>query len=676
MASLRRLLLQSAVLLLACFAPLLTAWSASPHLAPPLEQAIRGLFGLHRYAELTLSPDGARVAWVEILLNGDGLPSGKTAIYEQSLRTGSRPQRVTAATGVDATETEPVFSPDGRQLAFLSDAAGTGQAQLYTVSLHRLDSPVRRTHFTGELSSPTWSPGGRTIALLGIANAPRVPGPLMPMTPPEGTIRRRTFEQRLWLLDTTSNRLQPLSPAPMYVYEYGWSPHGQRFVISAAYGSGDNNWWIAHLYTLGRQGQLQQIVKPQLQVAHPRWSPDGKSIDFIGGLMSDQGSTGGDLYQYSFAGGAVRDLTPGLKASVTWFGYYGSQIWLAENAQGETVFAYMRDAQEPPKQVFAGNETITRGGWNLRCVLQSRFHRGSAPMMAMVRQSADRPPEIWAGYVGAWRQLTNENQKFHPSWGKTVNLHWTNEGYPVQGWLTYPLHYLPGKRYGLIVDVHGGPGAAFTSSWPNPFFNVSVLSTSGYFVLRPNPRGSFGEGEAFTRANVKDFGHGDLRDILAGVSLVEKTLPVDPRRVGITGWSYGGYMSMWAPTRTSRFHASVAGAGISDWRSYYGENDIDQWMIPFFGASVYDDPQVYARSAPLTYIKSTHTPTLLLVGDRDGECPAPQSFEYWHALNTFHVPVELHVYPDEGHDILNPRHERDIIRRTVLWFNNYLAPAR
>jgi len=129
---------------------------------------------------------------------------------------------------------------------------------------------------------------------------------------------------------------------------------------------------------------------------------------------------------------------------------------------------------------------------------------------------------------------------------------------------------------------------------------------------------------------------------------------------------------MWAVTQSHRFRAAVAGAGIADWQSYYGENDIDQWMIPFFGASVYDDPGVYARSSPVTYIKNAKTPTLVLVGDRDGECPAPQSFEFWHALKALDVPTRLVVYPGEGHDIYRATDRRDIIERTVGWFGEYL----
>jgi dipeptidyl aminopeptidase/acylaminoacyl peptidase len=188
----------------------------------------------------------------------------------------------------------------------------------------------------------------------------------------------------------------------------------------------------------------------------------------------------------------------------------------------------------------------------------------------------------------------------------------------------------------------------------------------------PNPRGSYGSGEAFTRANVKDFGGGDFRDILAGVNESLSVAPIDADRVGITGWSYGGYMTMWAVTQTDRFRAAMAGAGLSNFQSYYGENKIDKWMIPYFGASVYDDPAVYAKSSAINFIKQARTPTLVVVGDRDGECPAPQSYEFWHALRDEHVPTQLVVYPNEGHGFVDPAHRRDVMERAVDWFAKYL----
>jgi dipeptidyl aminopeptidase/acylaminoacyl peptidase len=210
------------------------------------------------------------------------------------------------------------------------------------------------------------------------------------------------------------------------------------------------------------------------------------------------------------------------------------------------------------------------------------------------------------------------------------------------------------------------------SHWPGTHDFSSGLAAMGYFVLSPNPRGSFGQGEAFTRANVKDFGYGDFKDIMAGVDEALKLAPIDPNRLGITGWSYGGFMTMWAVTQTNRFKAAMAGAGLSNWQSYYGQNLIDQWMIPFFGNSVYDDPEIYAKSSPINFIKKAKTPTLILVGDSDGEVPAPQSYEFWHALKTLGVETQFVVYEREGHLFANPKHQRDVIARTLAWFDAHL----
>ena len=207
-------------------------------------------------------------------------------------------------------------------------------------------------------------------------------------------------------------------------------------------------------------------------------------------------------------------------------------------------------------------------------------------------------------------QITHLNDDLKPTWGKSESINWTNDNFNIQGWLLYPANYDPSKKYPIITYIHGGPSNATTPNWPPETFGAVPFSALGYFVFMPNPRGSYGQTEEFTQANVKDFGYGDLRDSLTGLDLIEKRFPIDRSREGITGWSYGGFMTMFAVTQTNRFHAAVAGAGISNWQSYYGQNSIDQWMVPFFGATVYDDPAIYARSSPINFIKNVTTPTL------------------------------------------------------------------
>jgi acylaminoacyl-peptidase len=289
---------------------------------------------------------------------------------------------------------------------------------------------------------------------------------------------------------------------------------------------------------------------------------------------------------------------------------------------------------------------------------------------AVIRDSFSQAPEVWTGPIGAWRRVTSDNRGARPLWGEARSLHWKSDQFTVQGWLVFPTHYDPSRAYSMAVWVHGGPAYATTAGWTQRFGDATLLASQGYFVFYPNPRGSMGQGEAFTRANVKDLGYGDLRDILAGMDEIVRTLPVDSARIGLAGWSYGGFMTMWALTQTHRFRAAMAGAGLSNWQSYYGENGIDQWMIPYFGATVYDDPAVYAKSSAINYIKNVRTPTLIVVGDRDIECPPPQSYEYWHALSTLGVKTQFVIYENEGHEIWKPADQRDIMRRMTAWFDD------
>ncbi|MFZ0963258.1 MAG: S9 family peptidase [Terriglobia bacterium] len=631
-----------------------------------LDAMLDSVAGAHGIRQVAISPDGQRVAWVEE--GGGASPPG---IFVCTLASpASTRRRITASRSDDASEEREIaWSPDSRQLAFLSNAQTPDQLQLYVAKVTGGEAR-KLTDLKGSLDTPSWSPDGKTLAVLFTENAPRLPGPLEPMTPPSGVIGGKIYEQRLTTVDVATGRVRQLSPTDLYVYEYDWSPDGKKFALIAAHGAGDGNWYLAEIYALQTDtGEMKPLYKPAQQIAGLRWSPDGNSIAFIGGLMSDEGSVGGDVFLLPAMGGEVRDLTSDLKASASALAWRprGDDILLLESVDGASGIAALDIRSGKVTPLWSGPETLSLGWWNLGLSVAS-----DGKTSAMLRETFTDPPEVWAGPIGAWKQITTSHQSERASWGKAENIHWTNDGLNIQGWLTYPQDYDPARRYPLLVEVHGGPGAMARPSWPSTLFDFTLLSHYGYFVLRPNPRGSFGQGEAFTRGNIKDFGHGDFRDILAGVDYVGKHFPVDTKRVGIGGWSYGGYMTMWAVTQTQRFHAAVAGAGLSNWQSYYGENDIDQWLIPFFGASVYDDSAVYARSSPITFIKNVKTPTLILVGDSDGECPTPQSFEFWHALETLGVENQFVVYPHEGHLIYDPAHRHDIMHRTLEWYDRHL----
>jgi len=643
-----------AVVISACFVALVCAQAQSSTVSS--------------FQQAEISPDGSRVAWVQDSLNLSGEISG-TSIYVQELKSSdAKPRRISADDGNTISEDSIAWAPDSRHVAFFSDAEDHNQSQLYVADIEK--GAVRKlTSLSGSLADPSWSPDGKAIAFLFTENAARA-NPLMPMASEMGVIANKVYEQRLTVADVATGKVRQLSLPDMYVYEYDWSPDGTSLAAIAAHGVGNANWYVAQLYTLSTENALMKpIYKPRLQVATPRWSPDGKSIAFIEGLMSDEGVVGGDVFVVPSIGGPARGVTPGIAASPSGLHWQTpDKILFGENIDGEVGISTVELSSGAVSQLWKGPGALKNSIFGATDISLATDGRNSAAL----RNSSEHATEVWAGPVGQWKQVTHANQGVHGDWGEMKSLHWVSDGMKIQGWLMYPKGYDPSRHYPMVVVVHGGPAGEEHTAWPYRFFNTYELSAHGYFVLYPNPRGSFGQGEKFTQANVKDFGYGDFRDILAGVDEVIKTFPVDKNRVGITGWSYGGYMTMWAVTQTNLFRAAVAGAGIANWQSYYGENGIDEWMIPYFGASVYDDPAVYAKSAPITFVKNVKTPTLVLVGERDGECPAPQSREFWHALKTLGAETELVIYPGEGHVFNQADHQRDVMERLVGWFDHYL----
>ena len=643
--------------------------------------------------QAAISPDGKTVAWSVRTARGYELHLSDVADRSTAKDRIIMPTVDDANCGSDA----PAWSPDGELLAYASTCTGTqtNQPQIFLWS-KKTGQSRQLTHVTGAIDDIAWSPDGKTIAFLFVENATRSAGALEAMKPWAGVVGEDGVEiQHVAAVDATSSKFSQVTPANLHVYEFSWAPDSNQIAYVAANPPGENNWWVAQLYTqrvvrpglelanpeAPNRGKIatsildtQKISGPLhgLQIALPRWSDDSKQIAFIGGLMSDQGSTGGDIWVIPSTGGEPKNLTPGRTSTPAFFGWIDDKtLGISEHVGGSSriVVHHIDTGMDDPAQSVTFPETIGSG---TSVMSVSVADNGN---IAIIRNSFEHAPEVWAGPMTSLKQITHLNDSLKSLWGKTENVEWTNDGFHVQGWLLYPVIYDPAKKYPLIVNVHGGPSSAVTPRWPAVGYGAVPFSALGYFVFMPNPRGSYGQGEKFTQANVKDFGYGDLRDILAGMDTLEARLPIDKDRVGLTGWSYGGFMTMFAVTQTNRFHAAVAGAGISNWKSYYGENSIDQWMAPFFGATVYDDPAIYAKSSAIEYIKKVKTPTLVVVGDRDGECPAPQSFEFWHALRAEGVRTELVVYPNEGHSFRDPEHRRDVLERALDWFETQM-PAK
>ncbi len=610
-----------------------------------------------------LSPDGTQLCW-----NAD---SGTGPAIWVGSSIGSYPAH-RLLTGRKGAQTEPQWSPDGKQIAFFFDPASKGKPELMvadakTGHLQRNSAVLSLNGFVSRLR---WSPDGASLSFLYVTNASREPSPMAAENRAVGLIGtddRRDLQQ-LVVVNLRTRKLETVSPPGLYVFEYDWKPDHSGFVYTAAEPPGDDNWYIARLYSQKLTGDTFRLYTPENQIAVPRYSPDGSRIAFIEGLMSDQGGTGGEIFLLTPDGNtAPRNITPARCTTPSWFQWMNDSTLLVSEFSGGAVAITRLSVTGSEQPLWKGDVTLNAGSETMSLSL-------AGDQMAFVQSGWNQLPEVYAGVPEKFRKITGFNDARPKPTVRAENIIWTSDGQPVQGWLLYPEPYDPTLTYPMLVAVHGGPAWISTPGWSTADFNTTVYPRLGYFVFFPNPRGSYGQGEAFTKANRKDWGFGDLSDISRGIDSICQRLPVDSTRLGILGWSYGGSMAMISPLRSGKFKASVAGAGAGDWLSYYGQNRIDKWMNGYFGISPYQDPAPYQRVSAMTYIKAAATPTLILVGERDGESPSPQSFQYWHALKELGVPTQLMVYPDEGHAFQNFDNMIDVSFRTIQWFNHYLRP--
>jgi dipeptidyl aminopeptidase/acylaminoacyl peptidase len=622
--------------------------------------------GMRSYRALAISGDGERIAALESV-EGENKQGPRIVVRETA--TGKVVSLFEQADCKGCRIEAPVWSPDGSAMALISTDGKAGTATVQVLRDGKL-TPV--TSVKGIANTVRWSPDGRQLAFLATVGAKKLTGAVEAGARQIGEIgvAEQEDEQRIAVVSAGGGDYKLVSPADTFIYEYDWTPDGRGFVVTSAKGNGDNNWWIATLgHVDAASGKLRVLAAPKMQMNMPHVSPDGKTVAFIGGLMSDFGSVGGDVYTVSMNGGEPVDVTPNFAGTFNGIAWRGQRLMASSLAGADAAVVAIDPLARSSRVLWKGPVTAS-GARDGRFVFSA-----DGKVAASVHEDYEHAPRIVAGRLPEMNAITRDNEAFGPV-VSARSVSWTNEGYKVQGWLVGPRQLDAGKKYPMIVQVHGGPAAAATpryiSGGEGGNSLVRDLVDQGYFVFMPNPRGSYGQGLAFTQANRKDFGGGDWRDILAGVDAAIAQAPIDGQRLGLMGHSYGGYMTMWGVTHSQRFKAAVAGAGIANWISYYGQNGIDQWMVPFFGATMYEDPAVYRAASPIEAIKAAKTPTLIYVGERDVECPPAQSMEFWHGLKAMGVPTSLVIYADEGHSFRKPEHQKDLRAREIAWFKQYL----
>lgn len=636
---------------------------SGPASGQPLE--IDDFLAMKVLGDSQVDPAGRRVAFVvadAFVEKGEPSPVSRIWLVDRE----GEPVQITHGPGSDDL---PRWSPDGRLLAFRSDRARRGTGQLYLLRDLGEAEPLRR--FDAGIADIRWSPDGSRIAVI----APDAPYG----APQSETARRREegddptlFEEmhafaRVWLVDVASGEARCLTTGSMHLWELAWSPDGRALAAIVSDLPYAWSWYRARLVRIDADdGSVRDLYASKRQLTRPAWSPDGRWVAVVSSTWSDPGMTGGAAVVVPALGGAARDLTGDQPRS------HLALHWLPDSTG--LVAATTEEGRAAVCEVGLDGETETR--WREEWAFAAYDMTASVDgrVLAAVISRPTAPAELFVGWADGggvrWEQRSAFNAAFAAPARAVVPLEtltWTaDDGTPIEGLLLRPSRDRPAP---MVTLIHGGPTGQWSYGLRGGGFGglAQMLARQGIAVLMPNPRGSSGWGLPFAEANHGDMGGADLGDILAGVDACVREGIADPERLGVAGWSYGGYLTAWAITQTLRFKAAIAGASITNWYSFHGGTNIPAFDEIFYGTDPYALDGPYAARSPLFSIDHVRTPTLFLHGEQDPCCPVGQAYEMARALRARGVETSCVVYPREPHGIRERLHQHDLLTRSVAW---------
>jgi dipeptidyl aminopeptidase/acylaminoacyl peptidase len=608
---------------------------------------------IHFLTDLQLSPDGTRLAFV--VSEAPKVERRAQHIWIYDKKTDGARQ----FTYSSKSETNPRWSPDGSQLAFLSNRAGDEQ-QIYLMNSSGGEAAAR-TKGKSSVKSFEWSKDGKYIAYIA-PNAKTEEDEKKEKDKNDARVADKDDKQpRVWLLPVESGDPKAITPANWEIKELAWMPSGQNLVVAATDHpeSDQNTDRILGVHV--PDGEMIQLTAPRGPFGQIRVSPNGKTIAYIG--AREDGPSPHDLMMLPVENDAARNVS-GLSLDRQILEYK----WLRDG----NLLAVAADGVHTKFDTFAGNGTIKQINSTIP-INPSAFAASDGGKAFFVSQTATQPQELFV-----WDQKTNPRQVTHinDAWNRyslaipEFYKYKSFDGQEIEAALLKPAGYNGKTKLPLIALIHGGPTGAW---WDTVEVWGQLLAARGYAIFYPNIRGSIGYGEKFIEMNRGDWGGGDFKDVMAGIDdLIAKGI-ADPDKLAIGGWSYGGFMSEWAVTQTTRFKAAVSGAGLSNLISEYGTEQhpsYDEW---FYGVP-YESEKVagYLNSSPFVHLKNAKTPTLILQGEADTVDPVGQSLELYRGLKRYGVDTELELYPREPHGFHEEKHLVDRLNRILAWYDKYL----
>ncbi|HZT76599.1 MAG TPA: S9 family peptidase [Vicinamibacterales bacterium] len=635
-----------------------TLWAAAlaTALLTPAQTLDRRAIG-----ELAFSPDGTRLVFtVTDAVHGT---TRARSIWLLDVASG-RSRQLTFSGKSDSS---PRWSPDGRAIAFLSDRDGAAQLYLLRLDGGEADKLTDRSE---RISEFRWSRDGTRIALL----MPDAKLPEQQARERDKDDARRVEKDerrpRVWMLDVATRTLVAVTSGPWRIAQIEWLPDG-RHLVAVADATPASDRWTAQIHTIDvTTGAVTPVASPRGPFGGLDVSRDGATLAFVGARVD--GPEPHDMYIVRLNPDATRatgaaSAAPTNVTAATLDRPVSQLHWVDDHTVAGIVARGFGSAL-----ALIGTDGAVRD--IATPVNPTTFARAGNGTIAFAGETATRAPELWIKPpTGDATAVTTLNEKWTsvPLVAPEVVKYRSFDGKDIEAALLRPTNSGSGTPGPFVVLVHGGP----TGRWSDAFEPWGqLLVQRGYAVLYPNVRGSTGYGEAFVEANRADWGGGDFKDVMAGVDWAIARGIADPARLGIGGWSYGGYMAAWAVTQTTRFKAAVSGAPVIDMASEFGTEDSSAYDEWFYGTP-YERPDGFVKSSPMTYVKHAKTPTLLLQGEDDETDPIGQSQQFYRGLKRYGVEAEFVRYPREPHGLREEKHLLDRLTRILAWYDRYLKPS-